>query len=267
MSVPTSISQLNTNASLNIPADTDAIGNNLAPFLRFHSSAIAQVANGSAITMTQPLSMQGYQINNVAAGVVGTDAVNMTQLHNYLPVGTIVIWSGSVANIATSFGSSWALCNGQNGTPNLTDRFIIGAGNSYAVGAAGGTTTYSLSVANMPSHSHGVNDPGHAHGVADPGHAHGVYDPGHAHSIPAGGWGQAGQDNGGITGISGPNQYGSRAAQSTNGAGTGIGIYGSGTGIGIYGSGTGISLTATGSGASFSVIPPFYALCFVMKVA
>jgi hypothetical protein len=47
-----------------------------------------------------------------------------------IPVGGIILWSGSIASIPTG----WVLCNGSSGTPNLTDKFIIGAGNSYAVG-------------------------------------------------------------------------------------------------------------------------------------
>jgi hypothetical protein len=267
MSVPSSISQLSITPSSNSPVPSEAIGNNLSPYLQSHAAFIAQIANGTGITLTQALSMNSFQINNLANGVAVTDAVNKGQLNSYLPIGAIMLWSGSVASIATAWGPNWALCNGQNGTPNLVNQFVIGAGGAYAPGATGGTTSYALSVANMPSHTHSVYDPGHAHGVADPGHAHGVYDPSHAHSMPAGGWVQAGQDNGGGTAASGANQYGSRAAQSTNASGTGIGIYGSGTGIGIYGSGTGISLYATGSGAAFTVIPPYYAVCYVMKVA
>ena len=55
-----------------------------------------------------------------------------------VPSGTVVIWSGSVASIP----SGWYLCNGANGTPNLRDRFIVGAGSSYAVGSTGGATTH-----------------------------------------------------------------------------------------------------------------------------
>jgi len=40
------------------------------------------------------------------------------------------------------------------------------------VGATGGIDTVTLTVDQLPAHSHGVNDPGHSHGVNDPGHAH-----------------------------------------------------------------------------------------------
>lgn len=63
--------------------------------------------------------------------------------------GMIVLWSGAVGAIP----SGWVLCDGNNGTPNLTDRFIVGAGNSYAVGATGGALTATSS--SSGSHSHG----------------------------------------------------------------------------------------------------------------
>jgi len=59
-----------------------------------------------------------------------------------VPQGGIIAWSGSVASIPTG----WALCNGASGTPNLTDRFIIGAGGAYAVGASGGAVAHSHSI-------------------------------------------------------------------------------------------------------------------------
>lgn len=55
-----------------------------------------------------------------------------------LPVGLIMLWSGSTATIPTG----WALCNGSNGTPDLRDKFVVGAGSTYAVAATGGATTH-----------------------------------------------------------------------------------------------------------------------------
>ncbi|MEX3840264.1 hypothetical protein [Paraburkholderia sp. BR10882] len=271
MPVPSSISQLSTTAGLNSPSGSEPVGNNASLYIQAHAAFIAQIANGTQFKTTIPLSMNGLQINNLANGSATTDAATIGQLRNYLPVGAIMLYSGTAASIPTMWGASWALCNGQNGTPNLMDRFVIGAGGSYSPGATGGTTTYVLSVANMPTHSHGVNDPGHAHGVADPGHSHGVADPGHAHN-PAVMLGAAGKAYLG----NGTNEFSGGGATSfgnggtgfpTNVSGTGIGIYGSSTGIGIYGSGTGISLSNAGSGAAFSVIPPYYALCYVMKIS
>lgn len=77
--------------------------------------------------------------------------------------GMIIMWYGSTASIP----AGWALCNGANGTPNLIDRFIVGAGSSYGLGSVGGAATVShghngyvqghaLTEAQIPSHSHSI---------------------------------------------------------------------------------------------------------------
>jgi microcystin-dependent protein len=72
--------------------------------------------------------------------------------------GMIMLWSGSIASIP----SGWALCNGSSGTPDLRDRFVVGAGSTYAVGATGGSAN-----ATLVSHTHTAvttaTDSGHAH--------------------------------------------------------------------------------------------------------
>jgi microcystin-dependent protein len=67
-----------------------------------------------------------------------------------IPVGGIILWSGAVVNIPTG----WALCNGANGTPNLMDKFVIGAGSTYSVASTGGSTTQTLTINNLPPHRH-----------------------------------------------------------------------------------------------------------------
>ena len=53
--------------------------------------------------------------------------------------GAIILWSGAIVDIPSGF----VLCNGANGTPDLRDKFIVGAGTSYAVGGTGGSLTHS----------------------------------------------------------------------------------------------------------------------------
>jgi hypothetical protein len=74
-----------------------------------------------------------------------------------IPTGLIAIWSGATGSIP----AGWTLCNGSNGTPDLRNSFIIGAGSTYAVGATGGSAD-SIVV----SHTHAITDPGHLHAYA-----------------------------------------------------------------------------------------------------
>ena len=62
-----------------------------------------------------------------------------------VPSGVIVMWSGATNAIP----SGWVLCNGSNGTPNLQDKFLVGAGSTYSVGATGGQAD-----AIVPEHTH-----------------------------------------------------------------------------------------------------------------
>jgi microcystin-dependent protein len=71
-----------------------------------------------------------------------------------VPSGCILMWSGSIASIP----SGWYLCDGTNSTPDLRNRFVVGAGSTYAVGATGGSAD-----AIVVSHTHSITDPGHAH--------------------------------------------------------------------------------------------------------
>ena len=73
-----------------------------------------------------------------------------------VPTGGIILWSGSTGSIP----ATWYLCDGTNGTPDLRNSFIVGAGSTYAVNATGGTAD-----AIVVSHTHTafVTDPGHNH--------------------------------------------------------------------------------------------------------
>lgn len=68
------------------------------------------------------------------------------------PIGGIIIWSGSEDNIP----ENWHLCDGTNGTPNLRDRFVLGAGSTYDVGAAGGEAAHTLTTLEIPAHNHAL---------------------------------------------------------------------------------------------------------------
>ncbi|HOW96894.1 MAG TPA: tail fiber protein [Kiritimatiellia bacterium] len=88
-------------------------------------------------------------------------AQHATETPGTIPIGGIIAWSGAVTNVP----DSWALCDGgtYSGqvTPDLRNRFILGAGGVYARGDAGGTNQVTLTIDEIPSHSHGgIRDKG-----------------------------------------------------------------------------------------------------------
>ena len=103
-----------------------------------------EVASGD--TRVQALEAASLVVNgNVTASTSGS-------LSGYgtIPKGGIIMWRGGT----TSIPDGWALCNGSNGTPDLRDRFIVGAGGEYYTGQTGGEATHRLTVNEMPSHTH-----------------------------------------------------------------------------------------------------------------
>jgi hypothetical protein len=145
-----------------------------------------------------------------------------------LPTGLIMLWSGSTGSIPTG----WLLCNGTLGTPDLRDRFIVGAGATYAVGVAGGSAN-----AIVVSHSHSASNT--------------VTDPGHTHSLTNYGSAQAGSDNGGAPTMVATGYSTTRNPNPTNSATTGISV--------------GTTVNSTGVSGTNANLPPYYALCYIMK--
>lgn len=92
-----------------------------------------------SVTASAPLASSGGANPNLTLDISAV-----------VPSGVIVMWSGSIANIP----AGWLLCNGSNGTPDLRNRFVVGAGGNYAVNATGGENTVSLTTAQMPNHTH-----------------------------------------------------------------------------------------------------------------
>jgi hypothetical protein len=77
---------------------------------------------------------------------------------NLLPRGVIVAWNGA----PNAVPAGWFLCDGGNGTPDLRNRFVVGSGGQYATGNTGGADTVTLTVAQIPPHTH---DYAHATGA------------------------------------------------------------------------------------------------------
>ena len=108
------------------------------------SNAIASKANTNSPTFTgtpsAPTALAGTNTSQLATTAFATTAAAAA-----FPSGGIIIWSGAVLAIP----SGWYLCDGTNSTPDLRNKFVVGAGSTYAVGATGGSAD-----AIVPSHSH-----------------------------------------------------------------------------------------------------------------
>ena len=180
------------------------------------------------------------------------------------PVGGIIIWSGSIASLS-ALAPNWYLCDGTNGTIDLRDKFIVGAGNSYAVAATGGATTHTLVAANLPPHGHvvnintGIESNTHYHnGATDPDgyHQHTYHGNVDSNQFPY-------AAGGGIAGIGIP--YASGAF--TDPGGTHQHTYSTSTQTTPHThnvSGT----TGNGPGTSTAVthLPPYYPLAYIQRV-
>ena len=100
---------------------------------------------------TTSLTLGGTAVTATAAEINTLDGIAPTGAgFGYVPQGGIIMWSGSVASIP----AGWLLCDGTNGTPNLQNRFIVGAGDTHAPGDTGGADSVTLAEANLPSHTH-----------------------------------------------------------------------------------------------------------------
>lgn len=178
-----------------------------------------------------------------------------------VPVGTIAMWSGPEDEVHPN----WAICNGENGTPDLRDRFIVGSGLFYQNGQTGGRSSVQLTVDEMPYHTHTASTKASrmtGTTSAGGGHSHTVNDPGHAHYM------------GRIIGRDGGLQFNGGAGvgdfrPNTDPAGTGISIAGAPDHTHTFSvdiTGGGVNISGTGGGQAFDITPKFYALCYVMKI-
>lgn len=74
-----------------------------------------------------------------------------------IPKNIVIMWSGAIQDIP----GDWFLCDGQNGTPNLLNRFVVGAGNNYTLESVGGSVdsvvvshSHTASISTSASHIH-----------------------------------------------------------------------------------------------------------------
>jgi hypothetical protein len=139
---------------------------------------------------------------------------------NAFVAGMIMLWSGSSATIP----SGWLLCDGSSSTPDLRNRFVVGATSTYAVDATGGSAD-----AIVVSHTHTAT----------------VTDAGHNHTVTVN---NQGNQNGSVSG-GGTMPTTAGGTPTTSTATTGITVANS----------------TTGSSGTNANLPPYYALCYIMK--
>jgi microcystin-dependent protein len=125
-------------------------------------------------------------LSSIAPFLSGHPILMLQNANDIASFNSIGIGSGTWAG--------WGVCNGATYvntlvtpntsliSPNLLDKFIVGAGGTYLVGNTGGAATVSLTGLQNGVHTHTITDPGHTHTIVDPGHLHNVTDPGHVHS-------------------------------------------------------------------------------------
>ena len=100
------------------------------------------VASGQALA-SGTLNVTGaFQLDGTAGAsgqvLLSAGGSNTPTWGSAIPSGGIIIWSGSSATIP----SGWLLCDGSSSTPDLRNRFVVGATSTYAVGATGGSGAY-----------------------------------------------------------------------------------------------------------------------------
>ncbi|MEQ8424556.1 MAG: hypothetical protein RIA63_07585 [Cyclobacteriaceae bacterium] len=114
------------------------------------------IINSGTISTNSISSATISNSGSIATGSISTGSLAVSGFANnaLIPSGVIVMWSGAIASVP----AGWRLCDGGGGTPDLRDRFIVGAGSSYSPGNTGGANTVTLSVNQMPSHNHTYTD-------------------------------------------------------------------------------------------------------------
>jgi len=90
-------------------------------------------------------SLTSLNASNLQSGTVANARLSDSSL---FVTGMIMMYNGSSAP------SGWAICNGSNGTPDLRDRFIVGTGSSYSLGNTGGANSVTLTLNQIPAHTH-----------------------------------------------------------------------------------------------------------------
>ena len=173
------------------------------------------------------------------------DGSNLTGVQG-IPTGGIIMWSGATSAIP----SGWVLCDGQNSTPDLRDKFVVGAsdstGDSTYPGLSPNSTPGGSADATLVSHSHTTNS------TIEEGSSTAKSLTGSVRRISEG-YRVSGTASGVFTKVNDPNNPVTGAASNSPVAGF--------TFDGTHRHGT----DTQGSSGTNANLPPYHALCYIMK--
>ena len=187
-----------------------------------------------------------------------------TAVNKAMPTGGIIMWSGTIATIPTG----WALCDGTNGTPNLTGKFIVHAdadsSGTYNVGATGGANDVTLTTSQMPAHNHSgstASAGSHTHSAST--NSAGA----HSHTTNISFSPDVDYFGNNVSILNnGQNGTNSVGGQSTDFTSSTAGSHSHTVTVNSDGAHTHtVSVTNTGGGSAHENRPPFYALAYIMK--
>ena len=203
-----------------------------------------------------------YKLPKEAIGDNELEATQLSSnlLNSFVPIGGIIMWSGTIAEAEAL--TNWKICDGQNGTPDLRDRFVLGVGSSTATSTAsvddtGGNNSITLTEGQMPSHNHNITDNGHSHGNGTLSVTGGDHNHSYRRLVEL----TDNDDNGvpvGNTGSAGPSHENATTGDSCNFTLSITGSIGSNT--------TGITSETQGNDESIDMRSEFLALCYIIRI-
>jgi len=221
------------------------------PGLNLTATGVAAGTYGGAINIPQITVDSKGRVTAVTSIPINS---TLNTLNIGIPIGTVAIWTGALNTVP----DGWQVADGTNGTLDLRDKFIVGAGSLYNNGTTGGSAE-----SRLPSHTHTATSVSAFAGNALAGHTHGVTDPGHAHTARLYFYDSAT-----------PRSW-FRASHASSDQGTSVPTDTSTTGITINsqtgGTPSGIVTTATtnsteGVNPSNGNLPPYMALYYIQKM-
>ena len=219
---------ITTNKILDLEVGTNDIGNLAVTTGKIADDAVT--ADKLANSINTAIAGKADTGANLSTFTNDSNFITLAQVPSQFTTGMIMMFTGSSAP------SGWAFCDGNNGTPDLRNRFIVGAGSSYSSGDTGGANDVILTAVQMPNHSHYFSgSQSHSHGFT----------------------GVGGNDH---------NQHTRHTTVMRNSSNPTV--YTAAGNTGVQSATVTISGTTgnKGSGSSHENRPPYYALSYIMKL-